>query len=244
MADEATDGELLVLQHDAVTGPGTLTAVLEGRRTTRPWRLVDVAADGIPALDEGTPGILVLGAPRSVVEPDTIPWLDDELDLLRAAVDAEVPVFGICLGAQLLAIALGGEVTRREVPEVGFLPLERTLGAHDDEIFAGWPDGARALLLHEDEVTRLPDGAVEMLHGGDGHPAWLTADGRSYGVQLHPEVDADTLETWLARDDFQAILAAAGVEVDAFVEEARRRDRFTRAAGVSLVGRWIDGVVS
>ena len=242
--DGQTDRELLVLQHDPISGPAALTTTLDGRATTLPWRLVDLARAGVPALDDGVAGVLVLGAPRSVTEPDEIPWLDAALAFLRDAVDAEVPVFGICLGAQLLATALGGAVQRRDAPEVGFLPLERTLGAQDDEVFAGWSDGARALLLHEDEVTRLPAGAVDMLRGSDGHAAWRTADGRSYGVQAHPEVDVPTLETWLARDDFRALVAAAEVDPEAFLDEARRRDRFTRAAGVSLVGRWVDGVVA
>lgn len=241
--DDYDYGELLVLQHGAATGPSALTPVLEGRSNRRPWRLIDPSTgEQLPALDPRTRGILVLGGMASATDPGTHAWMDAELEFLRAAVAAEVPVFGICLGAQLLATALGGAVERRDTPEVGFFGLSRTLGAADDEIFAGWPDGSMVLLSHEDEVVTLPDGAVEMLDGA-GPSAWRTSDGRSYGVQFHPEASAATVAEWTTHEGYRALVAAAGVDPDELVAEVERRERFTLANGLALVGRWLDGVV-
>lgn len=236
-------GELLVVQHAAHTGPSALTPVLDARGDRRKWRLVDVGAGAaIPELDD-VRGVLVLGGPMGVADTDDHPWIGEELALLREAQDRTIPVFGICLGVQLLGEALGGAVERREVPEIGFIPLTRTEAGKEDVVFAGWPDGAAAAFVHGDEVTRLPDGAEPMLDGSDGVAAWRAPDGVSYGVQFHPEVEAAQLAAWADREDNRPRFAAAGVDPDAFVAEARRRDRFLKAVGVSLVGRWLDQVV-
>ncbi len=236
-------GELLVLQHADHTGPSTLTPVMDARGDRRAWRLVDLGAGApIPELDD-VRGILVLGGPMGVADTARHPWIDRELEILVDAGDREIPVFGICLGVQLLGTALGGTVEERDVPEIGLLPLTRTEAAHDDVVFAGWPDGAAAVFVHDDEVTRLPEGAEPMLDGSEGVAAWRAPDGVSYGVQFHPEVDAAQLAGWAERDESRSRFKAAGVDPDAFVAEARRRDRFLQAVGRSLIGRWLDQVV-
>lgn len=242
----ATDGpgELVVLQHADATGPDQLVPMLEARASQRPWRLVALDREPVPDLGDDVRGILVLGGPMGVRDRDAFPWIDDELALLRTAVERDVPVFGICLGAQLLATATGGEVTRRDRAEVGILALDRTAEGREDAVFAGWPDGGAMVMSHQDQVAALPDGAVAMLEGSDGVPAWRLGDGRHYAVQFHPEVGADGVSAWAARDDLRAMYERAGVDPQALVEEVRRREPFLRSLGVSLVGRWLDGVVS
>jgi GMP synthase (glutamine-hydrolysing) len=178
-----------------------------------------------------------------VHDVDEHPWIAAELETLREVQAREIAIFGVCLGGQLLAAGLGGEVTARDRPEIGYLPLERTTAAYEDPVFAGWPDGATALFLHDDEVVTLPEGAVPMLAGSDGVAAWRAPGGRSYGVQFHPEVDAEQVAAWAEDPANQARFERAGVGREAFIAEARRRDRFHRAAGLALVGRWIDAVV-
>lgn len=236
-------GELLVVQHASHTGPSALTRVLDARGDRRNWRLVDLGAGAaFPELDD-VRGILVLGGPMGVADRDEHPWIEDELEVLQRAGDRSIPVFGICLGVQLLGTALGGRLERRGAPEIGFLPLRRTEAAADDEVFAGWADGSVAVFLHQDEVVELPDGAEPMLEGSDGVAAWRAPDGISYGVQFHPEVDAAQLASWAGREENRSRFDAAGVDPDAFVAEAQRRDRFLQATGLSLIGRWLDQVV-
>lgn len=236
-------GELLVLQHATVTGPSALTEVLDARAGRRPWRLVDLGGGAvIPPLDRAR-GLLLLGGPMSVHDRDEHRWIDAELDTLREARERGIPVFGICLGLQLLTTAFGGRVAARETPEIGFIPLQRTPAAHDDPVFAGWPDGAAALFSHDDGVVELPDGGVAMLEGNDGLAAWRAPDGASYGVQFHPEVDAAQVAAWAGREGSAERYGRAGVDPNELVVEAQRRDRFHRAVGLSLVGRWLDAVV-
>jgi GMP synthase (glutamine-hydrolysing) len=152
-----------------------------------------------------------------------------------------VPVLGVCLGAQQLATALGGEVQPRERPEIGFVPLWRTESAGDDDVAAGFPDGTPVLFFHRNEVTRLPEGAETVLKGSDGAAAWTC--GSALAVQFHPEATAEQLEAWIAAEGIDELLTAAGVAAGDLLEEARRRERFTVAHGRALLGRFLDGPV-
>lgn len=239
MSDDYDYGELLVLQHDDEVGVSELARSLDGRAGRRPVRTVR-PRDGDPlALDDAVAGVLVLGSFASVVDPP--PWAVDEQTLIREAVEAGTPVFGICLGSQQLAAARGGAVRRRDRPEVGCLPLTRTEAATDDPVFAGWPDGASALFLHEDEPV-LPEDGEPMLTGSDGVAAWRAAE-HAYGVQFHPETGADQLRTWLDRTETVEVLGSAGVDPDRFEVDVERREPILLAAGLALVGRWLDAVV-
>ncbi|MDP8929342.1 MAG: type 1 glutamine amidotransferase [Actinomycetota bacterium] len=236
-------GELLVIQHAAHSGPSALTEVLDARAGRRPWRLVDVSRGAAyPSLDR-VRGAVVLGGAMGVHDVAEHPWLEYELEILHTASRAGIPLFGICLGAQLLGMVFAGEVAPRKSPEIAFVPLTRTQAGEKDPVFAGWPDGAAALFIHDDEVTRLPPGAVEMLEGSEGSAAWRAPDGSSYAVQFHPEVEAAQVAAWCRREDKQQRFAAAGVDPAVLATEASRRNRFLRAVGLSLVGRWIDVVV-
>ena len=152
---------------------------------------------------------------------------------------AELPVLGICAGAEALAIALGGEVAARARPEAAWVPLHRTEPGQEDPVSAGWPDGARALALHRNEVVRLPAEAEQLLIGSDGPSLWRL--GSAWATQLHLEADAATVETWLGhrrgagagRGRRRGRRRAAG--------RVPPRDRFAVAAGASLVLRWVDG---
>lgn len=224
---------LLVLHHAPEVGLGALASSIEARDVE--VRHVDVATDGVPDLD-GVDGVLALGGQPSGGIAET------ELDLLQRAVDAEVPVFGICAGAEALATALGGEVALRARPEAGWIPLHRTAPGREDPVAAGWPDGSRALSLHRREIVRLPDDAQQLLIGSDGPSLWRV--GTAWATPLHVEADAPTVERWLADGDGRALVTEAGADPDALVEETRRRERFAIAVGVSLVLRWLDGEVT
>jgi GMP synthase (glutamine-hydrolysing) len=232
--------ELLVLDHHPTTGPCRFVEVLDGRRERAAWRSIDVpGGEALPETLDEVAGVVVMGGPQSVTEDHA--WLDAELAFLRGAVAADVPVFGVCLGAQLLAVAGGGEVTTRAVPEIAFVPQRRTEEGASDELTAGWPEGAATLLWHGDQVTRLPDQAVALLEGSEGVTAWRL--GSAFATQAHPEVDADQLARWVAMDELDHQFADAGIDAEAFLSEAARREVFLLAAGLSLFGRFVDGPV-
>jgi GMP synthase (glutamine-hydrolysing) len=166
--------------------------------------------DALPDLDD-VDAIVSLGGEQSVLDGR----LEAEAALLRAAVARDVPVLGVCLGAQLLAHALGGTVMRRPRRLVAWTPL-RTLA--QDPVLGALPAGAYGLHWNEDGFEP-PPGAVELLARPDGFCEGFRV-GRAWGVQFHPEVDAAALDGWYAA--WGDVLAPAGVtEAHARAADAR-----------------------
>ncbi len=181
----------------------------------------DVArAHAFPDLDE-VDGLISFGGAQSAVDLDAEPALRAEADLLAEAVARDVPVLGLCLGAQVLARALGGRVRRAGSRTVAWLELEHLPGAAGDPLVSALPPLIPALHWNEDDFD-LPPGAVELL-GPRGAGVEAFRAGRSaYGLQFHPEVDSGVLERWYA--DYGSWLAEAGVsERDARAADAAHR---------------------
>ena len=111
-------------------------------------------------------------------------WVDEEIEWLREADAVALPVLGICFGAQALAAALGGTVTRAPRTEIGWIDVDGTDGY-----------GGSWFTWHEDAFT-VPPGAVELARAPSGPQAF--ALGRSVGVQYHPEVTPKIVDDWLA----------------------------------------------
>ena len=127
--------------------------------------------------------IVALGSDRSV-HASTDPWIGPQLDFVRAAHDADVPVLGICFGGQALAAALGGTVFAAPRTEIGWIEVQGDDGY-----------GGRWFTWHEDAFT-VPPGAIELARAASGPQAF--ALGRSVGLQYHPEVTLEIVDDWLA----------------------------------------------
>ncbi|TVR18811.1 MAG: glucosyl-3-phosphoglycerate synthase [Wenzhouxiangella sp.] len=241
-ADRDAAGELVVLRHSEVSGLSAYGPALTGGEAG-PWHLYRMPEGERPPEDlDDVGGVLVLGGVMSAVDPEHHPWMPAELRWLQEAVAHEVPVLGICLGAQLLATALGGEVVPRGVPQVGAIPLRRTQRGRDDPVVSGWRDGTPALFVHEDEVSSLPPDAQPLLEGGDGIPAWRF--GSAVAVQFHPEVDAATLARWTADAGLHPLLDRAGVRGTELLASYRPQAPAVVAEGRGLLARFLAGPVA
>ena len=229
---------VLALQHIACEPP----AAFEDELLARGLELERVE------LDEGDPlpdwrefgAVVVMGGPMGAYEEDEHPWLVAEKRLLREAVEADVPVWGVCLGAQLLASALGARVYRGDEPEVGLLPVELTPEAASDPVFGAAPASFHTLQWHGD-TFELPPGATA-LATSPMYPSQAFRVGRSYALQFHVEVSlelatewgsvpayAQSLEATLGPGSLERLLADVAEHAPAMVTLAR-----------SLFGRWLE----
>ena len=176
--DDPTGPRVAALHHLESPFLGAAEAPLKAARLTHHDRL---AGDPLPRLDE-VDGILSFGGTQSVTEIERYDYLVEEAALLREAVAREIPVLGVCLGAQLLAHALGGSVRRLPRRAMAWLELARIA---DDELV---PDRVWALHWNEDAIEP-PPGATELLErGGLGCAAFRA--GSAWGIQFHADVDS------------------------------------------------------
>ena len=163
----------------------------------------------LPATAHGYDGLLVLGGTMAAWEDDVAPWLPATRALLSASVEDGTPTLGICLGAQLLALATGGRVERGpDGPELGVLPVELTPAAADDAFTRSLQPSFLVPQGHHDAVTALPTGAVLLARSAAYEHQVFRVGERAWGVQYHPEVDRSVFDDWMSAD--AAELEAAG----------------------------------
>lgn len=158
-------------------------------------------------------GVLVLGGPQHA-EDDSVAWFGPLKQQIRAAHAADVPVLGICLGHQLIASALGGRVGRNpRGQQLGLLDVGWTALAATDELFGPVATPRRGVHWNDDIVTLLPAGATVLAQTAAGEHQGVRFGPRTWGVQLHPEVDAEVLRPWAVADSERHV--ARGIDQEA-----------------------------
>jgi GMP synthase (glutamine-hydrolysing) len=184
---------IYVLQHSDKGHAGRLGATLRDHgfklRTIRPDR-----GDALPPDLDDVEGLVLLGGPQNVTDIEKHPWMQQEAALVRAAHAKELPVIGICLGAQIIAHALGGKVTPREKPAVGFYPMGLNAAGQTEPVLAGVPWTHLQVFSCGQEVSQLPPGAA-LLSGTKQIPTQIFRAGlRTYGYMCHFECDKAMVE--------------------------------------------------
>ena len=186
-----------------------------------------------PPFDRPVDGLILLGGGFMPDDDARAPWLVRERQLTVEAVEAQVPVLGICLGAQLLAQVTGGEVTSASgETEKGSCPIELLAAADDDALFGALrplTDDERLRMVenHQDSITALPPGAVHLATSDACHIQAFRMGDCAWGVQFHPEAAPGKIATWdesaLATNGFDraALLAAALADEPANERQAR-----------------------
>jgi GMP synthase (glutamine-hydrolysing) len=177
--------------------------------------------------------LVVLGGPMNVDETDRYPFLATEIDWIRQALAAGLPILGVCLGAQLLSKALGSRVYANRVKEIGWYPLWITDEGRRDRLFAGSSGIETAFQWHGDTFD-LPAGAVLLATTPEcRHQAFRYGE-TAYGLQFHLEMTGEMVDDWLAAPEScaelgqldyihpQAILAQTPVQIQAMSALAER----------------------
>jgi GMP synthase (glutamine-hydrolysing) len=205
---------LLAIQHVPWEGPHR---ILDACGALHVHTVKPLAGQPLPAHDE-VAGAVVMGGPMNVDEVERFPGLAVEREWLAEAMRRELPLLGICLGAQLLARALGAEVRAGEEPEVGFGPV--TVSQPADPLLGGLEPSTDVLHWHGD-VFGLPDGAQSLASSErTEHQAFRL--GNAWGVLFHPEADFALVEAWLAVPEMidEAVAAVGNDGVHALSEQA------------------------
>ena len=161
--------------------------------------VIDLQTLDVPNLNAIGDGLVVLGGPMSVRSDHG--WIPRVKDLIADLHDIDIPILGICLGHQLLAEALGGEVTVADPRglEEGAVQMEWLPGAAEDPVLAGAVlAGGPVPYSHHDTVTRLPEGAVELARSATYDNAAFRL-GSAWGVQFHPEASPELMQHWSTR---------------------------------------------
>lgn len=228
------DLRLLVFQHIDIEHPGVFRNFL--RDDGIEWDAVELdAGEPIPSLDDYD-ALWVMGGPMDVWETERHPWLEAEKAAIREAVVARrLPFLGVCLGHQLLAVALGGEVGPAKTPEIGVLDVEMTESGARSPFLAGFPSTMTTLQWHGAEVKRAPAGA-EVLAATPACAVQAMSIGETaLSVQYHMEITPSTVPEWGAVPAYKAALertlgpgaleeleAAARAHMAGFNRDARR----------------------
>lgn len=172
------------LQHVDFEGPGTIADWASSRGHEMAG--IDPRSGEFPPVSM-VDMLVILGGPMGAGQEGRFPWLAEEKRFIRKVVDHGALVFGVCLGAQLLSEVLGGHVSRNPEREIGWYPVERTLGSAGSRVFGGLPERFEALHWHGDTFTVPPGGVGLARSAVTEHQAFESDGGRLVGLQFHLE---------------------------------------------------------
>jgi GMP synthase (glutamine-hydrolysing) len=226
----------LVLQHLPQEGPGVFVDALA--RAGWAVAIRDTPLVGVdPAHGLAADLLIVMGGPCGAYETQVYPWLGDTIALLRDRIAQDRPLLGVCLGAQLIATALGCAVFRGPAPEIGWHPVALTDAGRASPL--RHLDGVPILHWHSDTFD-LPAGAQLLATTPAYHHQAFSRGPRLLALQCHPEHDGRDFEHWLLGQD--RALARHGLTVPRLREAARAHGPAAGRAGAALLGEWLGGL--
>lgn len=229
---------VLIFRHIECEGPGSLADFLDNRAV--PYEIIAIDKNHpVPQSLEEVSGLVFMGGPMSVNDP--LPWIDQECQLIRAAITQNLPVLGHCLGGQLICKALGGKVSPNPVREIGWFPVHRIDNDIANEWLGNLPDEFTAFHWHG-ETFSIPEGATLLLASSYcDHQGF--AFGNTLALQCHIEMTASMARDWAFRYQDELANPSASVQsIDEMIAEVESRAEVLQRAAQILYRRWLRGL--
>lgn len=225
---------VLVIQHAESETMGLLEPFC--RELGIAWHLCrPYAGEPVPPATQPYQGVIVMGGPMNVEENERYPFLAEEVRLLQSALRRQVPVLGICLGAQLLAKAAGAEVFHGPAPEIGWFPVQLTEQGQQDPLWTGLPTEFVTFHWHGDTFD-LPPKAIHLASSQQyAHQAFRLGE-QAYGIQFHLEITPELVQRWVAE--------SPQVEPAPILEGLAQHAEPAAQLGRTVLTRWLQKVVA
>jgi GMP synthase (glutamine-hydrolysing) len=227
---------ILIIQNDEHEGAGLLSSVLAQRGLEQDTVLGYSARYEFLA-PEPYSGLVLLGGAQGAYAIDKYPYLQREMDLCLSFIEAGKPIAGFCLGAQILACAVGGEVVPNDQKEIGWFDLTLSDLAASDPLLRGSPSPLLAYHFHGDIIKHVP-GGINLARSA--MTAWqlFRYGSNVYGFQYHAEADQHLIEVMCRNNS--AYMAANGVDAETIIEQSRTNLPDYERHCDRILSRWVD----
>ena len=201
---------VLFIKHIDIEGPGTLGEFLDEKSI--PYEIVDVSnGNALPSVTSQYKAIVILGGPMNVYEEDKYPFLKSEDLLIKTAIIEGTPMLGLCLGAQLIAKAVGAKVGKAEEKEIGWFKVDLTDNGIKDPLFQGLEKEIDVFQWHGDAFD-IPENGLHLGSSKACSNQAFKYNNNVYGLQFHLEVTKDMVYEWM--DAYSDEISSMGNKVN------------------------------
>ena len=227
---------ILIIQNDAHEGAGQLSDLF-AKADIKYETIFGYSAQYDSLSPKAYSGLVVLGGAQAAYETDEYPYLQKEMDLCSSFIDVGKPIAGFCLGAQILACALGGKVVPNDQKEIGWYDLTLTKAADTDPLMLDQPRTFAAYHFHGDVIRTVP-GATNLARSEMTEWQLFRHGLNAYGFQYHAEANQQLIEV-MCRNNAK-YMAANGFDAELVIDESRQCiEEFARLCA-TILERWIN----
>lgn len=230
---------IYIFRHQEYEGPGYLQQFLHHHHI--PYQIIYIdQGEAIPHTIDQCSALVFMGGPMSV--NDSLPWIDQELALIRAAVENNMPVLGHCLGGQLIAKALGAKVYANGIKEIGWFAVEKLANTQSEDWLPAVPQTFDVFHWHG-ETFSLPSGATNILQSEHcQHQAFVL--GNTLAMQCHIEMTEEMVQQWTACYQQELVVGVPAIQsANTMVNNLAVRIKQLQSVAHPLYRRWLQPLI-